>query len=336
MIKHLQQSLYYVIIAFSCLDAYHHNTFQQEHVHPNHSKTIDYFDAYGNNTARVEMNPYGVMTSEITFYPDGTHARTIYHADGKKTIDEFTHQGRNNLRTEIDRYGAVTKKVTFHHDDTQTITTYHPNRTTTAEHRNCKGKLIGITYTNQYQQAIYASAEQITAWHEAGHALSFIYNHPASQIQNISIQPNSYKQTQGHVESLHVHYHDQSIEDLEQYIISALAGGTAEQILFAQPMLQDDAVLAYFSQPQYAHDLQTTYEYAHKIMTHPHSYYIHSSIRQQKMNELIIRLYKKSYHFLYNHRNEISLLANQLIKKQVLSTREVYAILNMPQPSINR
>jgi len=109
-----------------------------------------------------------------------------------------------------------------------------------------KNKILTTVLTSLFlynTQLLHAFNQQNTlikhalAWHEAGHALSFLY-HPSSHlVHQVSIQPNISQKSLGHVYSIKTDNSEATIEELENVIISALAGGVAEQVYQQHNML---------------------------------------------------------------------------------------------------
>ena len=273
-------------------------------------------------------------TQEINV--DGTCTLTTYHSNKTQTINHFDEHGKNSSRIEIDAQGNTTRIINFNDDETQTITTCHPDKTQTADHRNRQGHIISKTHTNNAGYKTTASAKLLTAWHEAGHALSYIRNHGASLVHCVTIRHDLATKTNGHVKSIHVHDPNQSVYDFENHIISALCGGVAEQIAMNQKMFaHPDEILQFFSQPQYCTDMQIARSNARDIVIIQNFQHLHEHQIQQKMDEVIVRLYKQAYSFIFNNRHDVRKIALAVLEKEILTSDEVYNILRTDKPCIN-
>ncbi|MBV8660865.1 MAG: hypothetical protein JO129_01830 [Candidatus Dependentiae bacterium] len=283
---------------------------------------------------QIQSMQYETSIQEMNL--DGTFTVTTYHNNKTKTINYFDEYGKNNLRIEFDAQGNPIKSIHFNSDGTQTITTHHPDKTQTADHRDRQGQIISKTHTNNIGYKTTADTKLLTAWHEAGHALSYIRNHEASLVHCVTIRPDEATKTNGHVKSIHAHDSNQTIYDFEKHIISALCGGAAEQVAMNQKIfIHPHEILQFFSQPQYCTDMQIAYSYAREIVVIQNFQHLNEKQIQQKINEIIIRLYKQAYSFIFNNKHDVKKIALALLEKEILTSQEVYNILKTDKPFIN-
>lgn len=301
--------------------------------HPNRTQTIDYFDLEGKNIARTELNVRGFATSITNFNADETQTKTTYNTDKTQTINIFDAQGQNRTRIEIDIHGNPTKSVNFNTNNSQIITIYNPDKTQTVLQIDTQGQTILKSRIFTDGTTSSASSKLLTAWHEAGHALSRIFNDTLSLIKHITIQPDAATNSQGHVLSMQTYQVDKSVEELENQIISALCGGVAEQVLMSEKMLTNPHdILKFLAEPQYASDLQQARKDAREIVAIKSFQYFNEKQIEQKIDALIIKLYKRAYQFIVERKNEIKKTAEILLKKNILSSDETYNLLQAEKP----
>ncbi len=297
------------------------------------SKIIDYFDELGKNSARIMINSRNIITSITLFHEDNTQTRISYHPDKTQTIETFGIDHKSNSRTEINVYGKPIWSVKFNHDTTQEKTTYNLNGTQTAQLINTQGKIIATTVTQPHGTAITANAKLLVAWHEAGHAISYMHHHSSSLIDYITIKPDAATKTEGHVRSLQTYQIDPSINHLENHVISALCGGAAEQVLLHDKMLEKTSdIIQFFSNGKFASDIALARKNAEEIVAKQAFQYFTLQQTEQKIDDVIAQLYQQAYQFIVQHKLEVQKIAETLIKQETLTTDEAYNLVNIDRP----
>ena len=248
------------------------------------------------------------------------------------TLNYFNDQNQNIMRVTLDNQKNIKESVEFYTDGALSKTSYKTNQTKTKKIFNKDKKLIKIAHTNQYNQSKTVDKTTITAWHEAGHAVSYIHLHPSYKIKHVTIEPNALHNSDGHVKYF-MHSTDQTIEELENHIISALCGGIAEQIVIGQNMLTDHhEILEYFAQSQFKSDIKAARQYAHEIIQKSISY-TPAGQCNEKIDKIIVQLYKTAYQFIYHHELQVKRIADQLLQKTTLHDYTPYDIIYAPRPT---
>lgn len=273
-----------------------------------------------------------IQTNQILYKLDELYTKTeIQHPDKTITLNYFNDKNANITRIQLDAYGNITSSIQFYPDGSLSKTIYASDRSTTEQKFNPAGRCISVAATNQYGQIITVSKLLLTAWHEAGHTVAYIYLHPTHTIQQVSIQPTASQQSDGHVQYVMPSSH-QTIDELENHIIAALCGGVAEQIALGQTILTSyHEILDYFAQPHFAGDIAIARQYAQNIIAQTASYIPTKDIAA-KIDTIIASMYKKAYQFLLQHKLQIKRIADQLMKKTNLYTDEPYDIIYAARP----
>ncbi len=187
-----------------------------------------------------------------------------------------------------------------------------------------------------------------TTWskavHEAGHAVSFIYNDCLQIVHHgtIGARPN-YLGFIHHISSVPAGTF-LTQEQVENFIMGFLAGGVAEQVCnvaygYTPEMLIDAKKILEFCSRSIMHgDVLEARNFAHHIVTYYDQLMLTEKITythielQQKIDEIIVRLYKKTYEFLTNHKEQVEKIARLLLDKETVSGDEMYATLEITRP----
>ena len=301
--------------------------------HPDQSHIIEIFGTDRKSRSRQTINAQGITTSITSFNADGTQTRITYNPDKTQTVEIFGVDRKSNSRTEIDMHGKPVWSVKFNRNQTQEKTNYNIDGTQTTLVINDQGKIIATTLTQPHGLFITASAKLLVAWHEAGHALSYIHNHSLSLIDYITIKPDAATNTEGHVRSIQTYQADLSVTDLENRVISALCGGAAEQVLLNEKMLNNTAdIMKFFSNGKFASDIALARKDAQEIVEKQTFGYFNFQQTDQKIDGVIARLYQQAYQFIIKHKHQVSIIAETLLKQETLSTDETYNLLNVDRP----
>ncbi len=194
-----------------------------------------------------------------------------------------------------------------------------------------------IMHDQQYESSL----------HEAGHIVAYA-KYPNSKFIAISATSVAREQAMGIYVTVD-RFEDQLASDdyLEQKIIATLAGGVTEQVFHLQPLRTWDQVLK---------------KYIHKIAYQPgelsfeellnrgvsdddlnsiipllqqlaesklqqqgiNDEDLEAKVIQDKKQELILRLYDQTVHFVKNHKKEITRLAKILEKDGFISMQQIY------------
>jgi Peptidase family M41 len=318
----------------SCITEFHDDGTQTRiSYHPDRSQTIENFGTDRKSRSRQTINNQAITTSTVHFNHDGTQTRITYNPDKTQTVEIFGTDHKSSSRTQIDTQGQPIWSVKFNRNQTQEKTTYNPDGTQTTLVINDQGKIIATTLTQPHGIFITASAKLLVAWHEAGHALSYIHNHSLSLIDYITIKPDAATNTEGHVRSIQTYQADLSITDLENRVISALCGGAAEQVLLNEKMLNNTAdIIKFFSNGKFASDIALARKDAQEIVEKQNFGYFNFQQIDQKIDAIIAHLYQQAYQFIVQHKHQVSIIAETLLKQETLSTDETYDLLNVDRP----
>lgn len=304
------------------------------------SQTIISFNPQGKSNQRTKVEPAGNVIELLEFHDNNTQTKTTYNSDKTQTITTFGADHKSTSITEINAHGKPTKMVEFHPDTTQSITTYDQDGSHSTDHRDLQGKRISLTRVQANGSKVHASAKLITAWHEAAHAISHTHNDTLSLINYITIKPQDRVssitgqtiQTQGHVQASRRVTKNQTIEEIDNKIMTAICGAVGEQMLMRDAMLDNpQEILELLAQPPYTDDMLQARHDAKEILR------MNGAANNQnhlddKINEILIRLYKQSYQFIAQHRSEVQKIADHLMEKETIHTQEAYKLLNLKQP----
>jgi hypothetical protein len=326
------------------------------------SQTITLFDTNGKSSSRTEVDARGTTTSITNFHNDGTQTKINYNSDNTQTIEKFGIDKKSSSRTEIDKDGKPIKSIDFnkngsqtqttynqdgtkkiqnlHSDGTQTTTIYHKDMTQTVDHRDSQGKRISLTRVHANGTKISATAKLIVAWHEAAHAISYTHNDTLSLINYITIKPQERIgidgkaiETAGHVQASRRSQIHTNIEEIDNKIMTAICGAVGEQLLMQDTMLDNSQdILRLLSQPPYADDMLQARQDATKILSMQPFSYGNALQVDQRIDDILVRLYKQAYQFIAKHTSEVKKIADVLIEKETLTTDETYKLLNLKQP----
>lgn len=184
---------------------------------------------------------------------------------------------------------------------------------------------------------------RIVAWHEAGHAIAMIHNDTAALVNHISIQPQQFTNlqgksvhAQGHVICMQTNDIHKSVEEFENHIISALAGAAAEQITQSQSMLMHpQQIMQFLSHPSYATDMHLACMYAKEIVTIQTFQLFTPQQIEQKIKDIIVTMYARTYRFIAQHKDEVKKMAEQLLRQQTLSSDEAYDFIGAEKPAMS-
>lgn len=185
---------------------------------------------------------------------------------------------------------------------------------------------LTILTKNHAHHKINYEDKVLVAWHEAGHFVSYTYNDSLHVVQHATIKPDIIAKSQGHVQIIRIHSIERSLEQLEHDIISALCGGVSEQIALGKKMLRThEEILTYFAQQKFSTDMYIAYKDAQELLAFDCKTYKKEEI-QEKINDIIVRLYYKAYEFIDTHRYEVKKVADDLMKQETVET-ETYDFL---------
>jgi len=266
---------------------------------------------------------------------DGSQTITSINPDGSHIINHFDTHNKNSSRIKIDVHNQKVASVQFHKDGSQSICMYNPDRSQSINHIDIHGQTLSKTYINPYGYKTCADMDLVTAWHEAGHALSFIKNHSVVLVQHVTIQPDAATKSRGHVKTIHAYHVDFYSNEAENCIISALCGAVAEQVLMSEPMLTNDSqILNLLSQPQYTVDMELAHKNAREIITRNFHYVSELQIKQQ-IDKIIINSYKKAYQFILRYKYDVQKVANTVLHKKIILCDELYNLLHENKPLIH-
>lgn len=294
--------------------------------------TIAYFNEQGNNIALQATDKYSNMLWIVMFHADGSQIKTTYNLNATKTVNFFDKQRRNFKRVELDKQDNPIETAELYDDGTFATIIHKMDKTHTKQHFNSQGQPISTTEINSFGSQITAEIKLLTAWHEAGHCLSYIHNQSLNLVQHVTIQPDTTTKSQGHVQSVRTYNVERSIEQLENDIISALCGGIGEQILLGQKMLTDHKeILNYFTHERFTSDIELARKDAREIIAND---WINFSEYQtlQKIDALLVKLYFRAYQFIYSHQNDMKKIADKLMQQEFLSSDETYNLVNADKP----
>lgn len=325
------------------------------------SQTISYFGTDRKNTSTTKLDKNGRTISITKLDPDSSAIETIYNLDGSQTIITFNTHGKSRSITEMNIHGALTERIDFSPDGSQTktthnqdgtkkiqilysdkshaITIYNLNGTQTTDHRDAQGKRIALTRVQANGTHVHASAQRIVAWHEAAHAISHTHNDTLSLINYITIKPQDIigidgtsRKAEGHVQASRRSTTTATIEDIDNKIMTSICGAVGEQLLMQDAMLNNpQEILELLAQPPYTDDMLQARHNAKEILAMNTSQ--NSSLQlDQKIDEILVRLYKQSYVFIAKHTAEVKKIADHLLEKETLNSDETYRLLNLKQP----
>ena len=269
----------------------------------------------------------------VGFFSIARSQQTTILTNGHQIINDFNHMGKNSKRTEFGSNGKPIWSIEFLDDNTQSKTVFH-NQSQMIYHYDHQDQMISTTHIFNHNQKRTASAQLLTAWHEAGHAVAYIYNnHHNTAVTSMSIHPDQTTQSQGRVHIKQIHQEAESIEFLEKNSLAALCGGIAEQILLSQHMLENQhEILDYFSHQRFRQDIHQVRSYVRKIINLQYGYPLISHQQIEKENALIARLYKQGYYFISQHVYDVKIIAEQLLSKKILTDEETYRLLRTEKP----
>ena len=303
------------------------------------TKTINYFDTQRKNNLTIEIDATGNPLKAIQFHTDGSQAIIIYNQDTTKTIDYFDAH-KNSSRIKIDATGNPIESLTFNTDGTHTQHLYNIDKSQSITHIDAQGNMISRTEIDPNGIQYHAVNKLITAWHEAGHALSRIKNNALNLVNLITIQAQDLTNAQGdtiktlgHVRSKQTYQVDKSVEELENSIISCLCGAAGEQVLMHEKMLTNaQDILTFLSGPRYKGDMQIARENAQEIVTLQSFQHFTPQQIQEKITAIIIKLYAQAYAFIINNKNEVNKIAENLMQQETLSSDETYNLIDADKP----
>lgn len=296
--------------------------------------TVDQYNADRTQQSSTYINAVGKTVKILKFHPDKSQTQINYHPDRTKTIIEFNAQGYSSAKKEYNHRNALTKTIEFHDDGTQSITIHNKDKSQATERIDHKGSLIGRTNINTIGIKTHATAQQLTAWHEAGHAVSQIHNHSSTIIHHITIQPNFDNTSLGHVQSMSIHKEKLTRQELESNIITALCGGIAEQIVMSEKILTDQEKIAhYFAHGRFTEDIKQARNDAQTIILQEFQQATNKEI-EQKIDGIIAQLYQQGYQFIASHKDEVATIAQALLEKFTLNTDLAYNLVNVKKPTI--
>jgi len=296
------------------------------------TKTTETFGPNKKISSKTEYNKQGDIICFTNFNIDNSQTNTTYNLDATKTVNYFDKQGNNFKRVEINKQGNPTETIELYDDGTFAKIIHKIDKTQTKQHFNSQGQPISTTEINPFGSQMTAQAKLLTAWHEAGHCLSYIHNQSLNLIQHVTIKPDTATKSQGHVQSVRTYNVERTIEQLENDIISALCGGVGEQVLLGQKMLTDQKeILNYYDQQRFASDIELARKDAREIIACD---WINFSEHQilQKIDTLLVKLYVRAYQFIYSHQNDMKKIADKLMLQEALSSDETYDLVNAEKP----
>lgn len=167
------------------------------------------------------------------------------------------------------------------------------------------------------------------AYHEAGHALSLIYNKPGLYLEKIHIRKNLIFPEGAN--ELRLLKPEITYEDAQKLISGLLSGNIAERIGCGDYLCgfdADDNAEALKIAKQMLEAKNTDPDNM-SLLSHIASTALHWLHHQRNITQILSEQKEEAYDFLITHEDELHILAQALLEHESMSREEVFKVLNL-------
>jgi cell division protease FtsH len=182
----------------------------------------------------------------------------------------------------------------------------------------------------QDRSAISERERTITAYHEAGHALATARLLPESKLTRLSIIPST-KGTAGYSMAIQPDKMFQTRAELEAHVAIALAGRAAEELVFGHRQIttgaSNDLSRATEMVARMALEWGMDDELGLPVRRVLGQYGLNSSTEAKHVKERLDLLYKVTMKLLENERDTLKMLAERLLKEELLTEDRLKELL---------
>lgn len=297
--------------------------------------------------SKKELDERNNLIKSLRTNPDKTITITISNPDETKTIQILNANKTLLSTTNVDiATNRIINRTITNPDKTQTRTDFYSDGSQLITVLDVqKNEMTSRTFIRADGTKTSMDGKLATAMHEAAHGVSFINNRSIRTIDTIGIQADTtptnvgngiHTGENGHIAGANYVYLtylvNKNIQELENNIMTNLAGGVADQIALSQDMLTNPKdILQFFSHPAYTGDLPAARQDAQAIIMQ-NSPNLSDTEMQKQIDAMIVSSYKKTYQFITKHKADIVKLANALTEKGIMSGDEVYNLLEANKP----